>query len=134
MFLLVRTIFTIDHNLKEFHHKYYIKSDSGIITTANSIVLLKLMTKNPELTSIDEQYEANVSLIYDYVEKSIKEIQDISDNTNTKLGLLIGFNLTFIRFFLSELPDNICDLDLLPCNSCWLLKIKDAIEQTISIP
>ncbi|MGK7896967.1 MAG: hypothetical protein AB4372_25970, partial [Xenococcus sp. (in: cyanobacteria)] len=71
----------------------------------------------PESSSIDQDYKANLDLSYDYIEKSIKEIQSKSNNINTELGLLIGFNLTFIRFFISELPGNVYDLDFLPCNS-----------------
>lgn len=70
----------------------------------------------------DSEYEVNVALSYEYIEKSINEVQGISNNTNTQLGLLIGFNFTFIRFFLSELPDKECCLNSLPCYSCLLLK------------
>ena len=90
------------------------------------------MTDIPE-SSKDEEYKANVDLSYDYIEKSIKEIQSKSNNTNTELGLLIGFNLTFIRFFISELPERICTLDCLPCNSCLLLKILAYIFAVASI-
>ena len=65
----------------------------------------------------------NVALSYEYIEKSLKEVQDINNNTNTQLGLLIGFNFTFIRFFLNELPTAIVNNDHLPCNSCLILKI-----------
>ncbi|MEL6439816.1 MAG: hypothetical protein AAFQ80_11250 [Cyanobacteria bacterium J06621_8] len=61
------------------------------------------MTENLEPSPIDD-YEANVSLTYDYIEKSIKEIQDTSNNINNKFLLLATFNLTYIRFFLSGLP------------------------------
>ncbi|MEN9519055.1 MAG: hypothetical protein RLZZ381_1643 [Cyanobacteriota bacterium] len=71
----------------------------------------------------DEEYEANITLSYEYTEKSIKEIQDANNYINTQLGLLIGFNLTFIRFFLNSLPNSTYSLDSLPCNSCWLLKL-----------
>ncbi len=81
------------------------------------------MSDIPESSSKDEEYKANVDLSYDYIEKSIKEIQNKSNNTNTELGLLIGFNLTFIRFFIGELPGKVYDLDFLPCNSCLILKI-----------
>ncbi len=77
----------------------------------------------PESSSIDQDYKANLDLSYDYIEKSIKEIQSKSNNINTELGLLIGVNLTFIRFFISELPGNVYNLDFLPCNSCLILKI-----------
>lgn len=81
------------------------------------------MTEPPESSSIDKEYKTNVDLSYEYIEKSIKEVQDISNNHNTQLGLIIGFNFTFIRFFLNELPDKIFHLDSLPCNSCLLFKI-----------
>jgi hypothetical protein len=91
------------------------------------------MTENSELSYLDEEYEENVSLSYDYVEKSLKEIQDISDNINNKLGLLIGFDFTFIRFFISSLPDRDFFFNSLPCNSCLLLKILAYIFSTLSI-
>ena len=81
----------------------------------------------------DEEYEANIALSYEYVEKSIKEIQDLSNQTNTQLGLLIGFNFTFIRFFLSELPDNSVQIGNLFCNSCLLLKLFAYLFAGISI-
>ena len=87
----------------------------------------------PESSSIDQEYKANVDLSYDYIEKSIKEIQNKSNNINTELGLLIGFNLTFIRFFVAELPDRIYDLDFLPCNSCLILKIFAYVFAIVSI-
>ena len=82
---------------------------------------------------IDEEYEANIALSYEYIEKSIKEIQDISNHTNTQLGLLIGFNFTFIRFFLSELPDNSIAINSLFCNSCLILKLLAYLFSGISI-
>ena len=68
----------------------------------------------PESSSINQEYKVNVDLSYDYIEKSIKEIQNKSNNINTELGLLIGFNLTFIRFFVAELPDRIYNLLTFP--------------------
>ena len=82
---------------------------------------------------IDEEYEANVALSYEYIEKSIKEIQDISNQTNTQLGLLIGFNFTFIRFFISELPDNSIAVNTLFCHSCLILKVFAYLFSGISI-
>ncbi len=55
----------------------------------------------------DAEYQANVTLSYEYLEKSIKEIQDITNNANTQSGLLVGFNFTFIRFFLNGLPSDL---------------------------
>lgn len=81
------------------------------------------MTNLANLDPADDEYKINVDLSYEYIEKSIQEVQDISNHTNSQLGLLIGFNFTFIRFFISELPDQISQLESLPCNSCLLLKI-----------
>jgi hypothetical protein len=91
------------------------------------------MPKKSQLSSLNEEYKTNVDLSYEYIEKSIKEVQDISNHTNTQLGLLIGFNFTFIRFFLSELPDKTIDLEYLPCNSCLLLTITAYIFAIASI-
>ncbi len=42
------------------------------------------MIENFELPAeLDEEYEANIALSYEYIDKSIKEIQDISNQTNT---------------------------------------------------
>ncbi len=71
----------------------------------------------------DQDYVANVSLSYEYYEKSLQELRDTSNTTNTQLGLLIGFNLTFIRFFLNELPDNSHLIGCLHCHSCLVLKL-----------
>ena len=67
-------------------------------------------------------YPKNVALSYEYTEKSIKEVQDSINNTSTQLGLLIGFNFTFVRFFLSELPNTVIDNSCLFCNYLILLK------------
>ncbi|MGL6341816.1 MAG: hypothetical protein ACRC80_22075 [Waterburya sp.] len=95
----------------------------SIITIANYTALTQIMTDTPNFSSTEEEYKNNVDLSYEYIEKSLKEVQDISHHTNTQLGLIIGFNFTFIRFFLSELPDNVNSLESLPCNSCLLFKI-----------
>lgn len=91
------------------------------------------MSDRPPASSTDEEYKTNVELSYEYVEKSIGEIQDISNHTNTQLGLLIGFNFTYIRFFLSELPASSKHIDSLPCNSCSILKILAYIFSIASI-
>lgn len=76
------------------------------------------MNQNP-----NSDYDDNVALSYEYMEKSLKEVQDINNNTNTQLGLLIGFNFTFIRFFINELPERAINDNSLTCNSCLLFKI-----------
>ena len=81
------------------------------------------MTEISDSSPTDKDYEANIALSYDYTEKSLKEVQDLNNNTNAQLGLLIGFNFTFIRFFINELPNRIIDLNSLSCNSCLLFKI-----------
>lgn len=80
------------------------------------------MTKNAEY-SLEKEYKDNLALSYEYIEKSLKEVQDINNNINTQLGLLIGSNLTFIRFFLSDLPGRNIESNFLPCNSCLILKV-----------
>ena len=82
---------------------------------------------------LDQEYEANVASSYEYIEKSIKEIQDTSNHTNTQLGLLIGFNFTFIRFFLSELPDNSIAINSWFCNYCLILKLSAYLFSGMSI-
>lgn len=91
------------------------------------------MTENIEPPPIDDEYEVNVSLTYDYVEKSIKEIQDVSNSINNKFLLLATFNLTYIRFFLKGLPELNNYIDSLLCNSCLLLKILAYIFSICSI-
>ena len=82
------------------------------------------MTEVSNLSPDDRDYDANLSLSYEYVEKSLQEVQDINNNINAQLGLLIGFDFTFIRFFINGLPNriNINDSSLY-CNSCLLFKI-----------
>ena len=92
------------------------------------------MSKDFQLPEdFDQEYVANVSLSYDYYEKSIQELRDASNTTNTQLGLLIGFNFTFIRFFLNELPDSSYLIDCLNCYSCLGLKLLAYICSGISI-
>lgn len=70
----------------------------------------------------NSNYENNIDISYDYIEKSLKEVQDINNHTNTQIGVLIGFNFTFIRFFLNELPSSLIDGNL-ACYSCLILKL-----------
>ncbi|MGB5595364.1 MAG: hypothetical protein WBM32_12745 [Crocosphaera sp.] len=74
-------------------------------------------------------YDDNIALIYDYVEKSLDILgKNISDVTN-KLGLLAGIEVTLMRFFLADLPSpSFSDMmsnniKILPCYSCFILKI-----------
>ena len=69
---------------------------------------------------MNQDYNKNITLSYEYVEKSLKEIQDIINNRNTQLGLIIGFNFTFIRFFINELPRNRIDDNLIYYSSVTL--------------
>ena len=87
---------------------------------------------NPPV-EFDAEYQANVTLSYDYLEKAIKEIQDITNNANTQLGLLIGFNFTFIRFFLSSLPDSTPEINTLAASPSLILKAIAYIASGISI-
>lgn len=91
------------------------------------------MTDNSDSVISDQEYESNVSLSYEYLEKSIKEIQDIINNTNTQLGVLIGFNFTFIRFFLSEVPDKIIASYKISCNPCLWFKILAYLFSFVSV-
>ena len=81
------------------------------------------MTENSESNLEGREYETNITLSYEYVEKSVQEVKDIINNTNTQLGVLIGFNFTFIRFFINDLPNRIVSSHGLFCNSCILFKI-----------
>lgn len=75
------------------------------------------------MSTSSQDYKLNLELSYDYLEKSIKEVQDVINNTNGQLGILIGFNFTFIRFFINELPGKIKIDAVLYCNSYFTLKI-----------
>ena len=91
------------------------------------------MTDNFDSMISDEEYESNVSLSYEYLEKSIKEVQDIINNTNTQLGVLIGFNFTFVRFFLNEISGKVTDFNGLSCNSCLWFKALAYLFSFVSI-
>lgn len=91
------------------------------------------MTDNSDSVISDQEYESNVSLSYEYLEKSIKEIQDIINNTNTQLGVLIGFNFTFVRFFLSEVPDKIITSNQISCNACLWFKVLAYLFAFVSV-
>ncbi len=81
------------------------------------------MTNISNTSANNQDYEVNLKLSYEYLEKSIKEVQDVINNTNTQFGILIGFNFTFIRFFINDLPIKIVLNQGLDCNSCLLFKI-----------
>ncbi|HHP7231645.1 MAG TPA: hypothetical protein ACFCUY_12405 [Xenococcaceae cyanobacterium] len=91
------------------------------------------MTDKLDSVISDEEYESNVSLSYEYLEKSIKEIQDIINNTNTQLGVLIGFNFTFVRFFLNEISGKVTDLNGITCNACLWFRVLAYLFSFVSI-
>ena len=91
------------------------------------------MTDKLDSVISDEEYENNVSLSYKYLEKSIKEIQDIINNTNTQLGVLIGFNFTFVRFFLHEISGKVTNLNGITCNACLWFKVLAYFFSFVSI-
>ncbi|MEG4087776.1 hypothetical protein [Microcoleus sp. POL10_C6] len=70
----------------------------------------------------------NITLIYEYADQALKDLDQSINRLTTKLGVVLGFDAALIRFF-SSLPDrsvavNIDALDIsLECNSCLLLKI-----------
>jgi hypothetical protein len=86
----------------------------------------------------NNDYESNIALTYEYLEKSITTAKSNIDSINTRLGLLIGFNATLIRFS-SGLPDkssvNFYSLqgEPLGCNSCLILQVICCIFLVISI-
>jgi hypothetical protein len=95
-----------------------------------------LNSTHPEIPNHD--YESNIALTYEYLEKSITAAKSNIDSINTRLGLLIGFSATLIRFS-SGLPDKLSvDFyslkgELLGCNSCLLLQVLCCIFLVISI-
>ncbi len=85
----------------------------------------------------DEAYKANIALSYEYLNKSVTEIKSNIDSINTKLGLIVGFNATFIRFS-SGLPNQTANLasgvdNYLVCYSCLILKIFFCIFLSLSM-
>ena len=91
-------------------------------------------------TSNNETYNSNITLSYEYVEKTIAHVRNNIDVLNNRLALLIGFNASLIRFS-PGLPDrslknSICvneTVSSLSCNSCLLFKVLCCAFLTISI-
>lgn len=84
-----------------------------------------------------EAYKANIALSYEYLNKSVTEVKSNIDSINTRLGLIVGFDATFIRFS-SGLPDQTATLasvadNFLVCYSCLILKILFCICLSISL-
>jgi hypothetical protein len=82
-------------------------------------------------------YKANIALSYEYLDKSVTEVKSNIDSINTRLGLIVGFDATFIRFS-SGLPDKTATIasvadDFLACYSCLILKIIFCVCLSISI-
>ena len=74
-----------------------------------------------------EDYKANIALSYGYLDKTVTELKSNIDTINTRLGLIVGLDATFIRFS-SGLPDKTVAIasvtdNLLACYSCLILKI-----------
>ncbi len=110
------------------------------------------MTESEQLTEIKELIEKNNQHIEerldhletktDDISQKLKEFdilrKNISDVTN-KLGLLAGVEVTLIRFFLADLPSlSYSDMmskniTILPCYSCFIIKILAYISIIISI-
>lgn len=81
---------------------------------------------------------ANITLIYEYAEQALKDLELSSNRLTTKLGIVLGFDAALIRFF-SSLPDrslavSIDALDIsLECNFCLLLKVLSYLALIISL-
>lgn len=86
----------------------------------------------------NETNSSNIQLIYDYAQQALKELDDSSSVLNTKLGIVLGFDITLIRL-LYGIPDNslmiqLSNLDLsLTCYLCLLLKVFAYISLMISL-
>ena len=71
---------------------------------------------------------SNIKLIYEYAEQALKDLDSSSSVLNTKLGAVLGFDVTCLRFS-SDLPAKSCIIQManidasLICYSCFLLKI-----------
>lgn len=84
-----------------------------------------------------EDYKANIALSYGYLDKSVTEIKSNIDTINTRLGLIVGLDATFLRFS-SGLPDQTVTIasvtdNLLFCYSCLILKILFCVCLSTSI-
>ena len=81
---------------------------------------------------------SNITLIYEYAQETLKELNSSKSALNTKLAAVIGFDAALIRFS-SNLPDRslviaLVNLDIhLNCYSCLLLKILSYISLMISL-
>jgi hypothetical protein len=84
------------------------------------------------------QHQSNITLIYEYAEKAIKDLQGSIDGINTKLSAVIGFNAVLIRFS-SSLPDKSFKIDIailgviMSCYPGLILKIVSCILLIVSI-
>ena len=76
-------------------------------------------------TDIDDSI---IELIYEDSANLLKSVQENINSINTRLGVVIGFNVTSILLS-SKLPGRFPDIalipleDFLPCNSCLLFKV-----------
>ena len=87
----------------------------------------------------NQDYDHNIALIYDYVEKSIDILRSNLSEVTNNLRLLAAAEVTYIHFFLSDLPspsfaDMITEnIELLPCYSCFIFKTLAYILSITSI-
>ncbi|HEY9813872.1 MAG TPA: hypothetical protein V6D31_10115 [Candidatus Sericytochromatia bacterium] len=84
-----------------------------------------------------DDYKSNIALSYEYLGKSIAEVKSNIDSINTRLGLIVGLDATFIRFS-SGLPDQVATVAsvadyFLVCYSCLILKVLFCVCLSISI-
>jgi hypothetical protein len=82
-------------------------------------------------STFNDNSDSKIPLIYEYVEKSIIAIRSNLDGLNTKLGLLIGFNATLIRFS-PGLPDK-GSVASMSCYSCLVFKVLSCVFLSFSI-
>jgi hypothetical protein len=85
----------------------------------------------------DESCKANIALSYEYLNRSVTEVKSNIDSIHTRLGLIVGFDATFIKLS-SDLPDQTATLasigdNHLVCYSCLILKILFFICLSISL-
>lgn len=91
-----------------------------------------------EVCLSNNECNPNITLIYQYAEQALKDLDLSSNRLNTKLGVVLGFDAALIRFF-SGLPDRSVEVTIdafdisLECNLCLLLKSLSYLALIISL-
>ena len=113
-------------------------SDTFCFSEVSACCSLELLLSELLDMEVTVNDNPNITLIYEYAQQALKDLDTSSNILNTKLAAVIGFDAALIRFSSSS-PDKSLVIELvnigfhLNCYSCLFLKILSYMSLIISL-